>query len=87
LKEGDELLLINKDTGQEFAKAVILSTREKKLGELEDSDFDGHEKFESEEQMYEMYKSYYGDGVTSDSIVKMIHFKLLENAQNNQLKY
>ena len=76
LQAGDELTLINKDTGEEFAEATILSTREKKLGELEESDFTGHEKFESEEKMYEAYKTYYGDRVTPETIVKIINFKL-----------
>ena len=76
LKEGDDLVLINKDTGDQFGKANIVSIREKRLGDLHDSDFEGHERFESEQKMYEAYKSYYGDKVTPDSIVKIIKFKL-----------
>ncbi len=76
LKTGDELLLINRHTGEQFAKATIVSTREKRLGDLQDSDFEGHERFESEEKMYEAYKTYYGDRVTSDSIIKIIKFAL-----------
>ncbi len=78
LKVNDELLLINKDTLDQFGKASILFIREKRLGDLEDSDFNGHEKFESEEKMYESYRNYYGDRVTPDSIVKIIKFKLKE---------
>lgn len=76
LQKGDELILINKETGEEFAKATILNTREKKLKDLEESDFEGHEKFESEEKMYEAYKSYYGDKVSSDTVVKIVNFKI-----------
>ena len=76
LQKGDNLLLINKATGEEFAKAVIVKTQEKKLKDLKDDDFDGHEKFESEDKMYEAYKSYYGDKVTPDTIVKMVDFKM-----------
>ncbi len=68
--------MINKDTGEEFAEALILDTREKKLGELKESDFTGHEKFESEEKMYEAYRLYYGDRVTPETVVKIINFKL-----------
>lgn len=75
LKEGDELVLVNSDTGNPFGKALIISTREKRLGDLQDSDFEGHEKFESEEKMYEAYRDYYGDRVSADSIVKIIKFK------------
>lgn len=76
LTEGDSLILINKDTGDQFGKALIVSTREKRLGDLQDSDFEGHEKFESEEKMYEAYRSYYGDRVTPDSTLKIIKFRL-----------
>ena len=75
LKENDQLLLINKDTGKEFGKAIIIHTKEKKLGNIEESDFDGHEKFQSEEQMYSTYRSYYGDRVTPETIVKIVKFR------------
>lgn len=76
LKAGDELSLINKDTGEEFAKAVIVSTKEKALKDVKESDFEGHERFESEGKMYEAYRSYYGDKVTPESVIKMIKFRL-----------
>ncbi|MFA6094419.1 MAG: ASCH domain-containing protein [Candidatus Paceibacterota bacterium] len=74
---GDEIILINKSTGEEFGKAVIIELREKKLGEIIDTDFYGHEKFESVEKMYEAYRKYYGDKVTPESIVKIIKFRLV----------
>lgn len=77
LQKDDNLLLINKSTLEEFAKAIIIQVEEKKLKDLEESDFDGHEKFESEEKMYEAYRSYYGDKVTPDTIIKMVDFKLI----------
>jgi hypothetical protein len=77
LQKDDDLLLINKATGDEFAKAIITKIEEKKLKDLEESDFDGHEKFESEEKMYEAYRSYYGDKVTPETIIKMVDFKLI----------
>ena len=46
LQKGDELILVNKETGEEFARATILNTREKKLKDLEENDFEGHEKFD-----------------------------------------
>lgn len=78
LKEGDELILINKDTLEEFARAKILFTKEKTLGEIVDSDFEGHEKFESEEEMYKEYQSYYGDKVGPRSVTKLVRFELLK---------
>ncbi len=76
LQKDDSLLLINKATGEGFAKATITKIEEKKIKDLEESDFEGHEKFESEEKMYEAYRSYYGDKVTHDTIIKMVDFKL-----------
>ena len=77
LKEDDNIVLINKVTRERFAHAIIISTKEKKLCELVSSDFEGHEKFESTEKMYEAYKSYYGNMVTPDDIVKIIRFKII----------
>jgi len=78
LSLGDELSFINKATGEEFAKARIVSVREKKLGEIDAADFDaGHERFESPEKMLESYRSYYGDTVTMDTTLKLIGFELL----------
>lgn len=76
LQIGDDLILINKETGEEFARAVILNTREKKFKDLEENDLEGHEKFESRQKMHEAYNSYYGDRVTLDTIVKIINFKI-----------
>jgi len=73
---GDDLSLINKETGEQFATAVIVSIKEKALGEINDSDFNGHEKFENKKKMFEEYRSYYGDRVTLESVVKMINFML-----------
>lgn len=77
LQKNDNLLLINKATGEEFAKAIIIKVEEKKLKDLKENDFEGHEKFESEEKMYEAYKSYYGDKVTPETIIKMVDFSLI----------
>lgn len=75
-KEGDKVSLVNKETLEEFGIAKIISTREKKLGELTDLDFEGHERYENEEKMYKTYRSYYGDRVSPDSTLKIIKFKL-----------
>jgi len=78
LSQGDELSLINSSSGKEFATAQIISIREKILKDINEDDFVGHEKFESREKMLAMYQKYYGDRATEDSVVKMIHFKILQ---------
>lgn len=76
LRVGDELSLVNKSTGEEFASARITAIKEKRLGGITDADFVGHERFESSKKMFEAYKKYYGDRVTLDTPVKMITFEL-----------
>lgn len=73
---GDEARLINWNTGKVFAEAKVISVREKKLGKLEEADFEGHEKFESDEEMYKTYRTYYGDKVGPETVVKIIKFEL-----------
>src|ERR1700722_8296304 len=68
LSKSDEVELMNWDTKEVFAKATLTEVREKKMGELKDADFDGHEKFANEEEMYKTYRTYYGDKVGPDTI-------------------
>lgn len=77
LQKGDSVELVNWNTGAVFGKAVLTDVWEKRMGQLEESDFDGHEKFSSEEEMYTTYRTYYGDRVGPDTVVKIIRFKLL----------
>lgn len=78
LRVGDELTFQNWNTGENFAKGKIVGVREKILGKLEPADFDGHERYESEEAMYKHYREYYGDRVNQDTVVKMITFEVTE---------
>ena len=41
-------------------------------------DFEGHEKYKDQEDMLSHYKSYYGDKVTLDTVVKMVDFELVK---------
>lgn len=78
LQVNDKIDLINWNTGEKFAQGTILEIKEKKLGKIEESDFDGHEKFVSHEEMMQTYQKYYGDSVNADTLVKMIKFKITE---------
>lgn len=79
LRVGDELVFVNKSTGQEFARARIESVKEKKLVNITASDFVGHEPFASQEEMFADYRRYYGDRVQEDTVVKMINFVIINN--------
>lgn len=81
LEAGDRVALIEWESGEKFAEAEITGVREKKLSEIEEKDFEGHEKYESNEEMLEHYKKYYGGRVNADTIVKVVGFKLLCNGQ------
>ncbi len=72
----DQLEFINKETGEKFAEAEIVAIKEKPLGEIQDTDYNGHEKFENKEEMIDNYKKYYGDKVSMETIVKMVEFKM-----------
>lgn len=76
LRVGDLITLQVWETGKDFAKAVITEVKEKRLRELEEIDYKGHEKFESQKDMLNTYKEYYGDKVNLDTPVKMITFNL-----------
>lgn len=77
LQTGDELEFLNKETGETFAHAKILRVVEKCLADIEDTDFDGHEKFATRVEMLSTYRGYYGDKVDWNTTVKMIDFKLI----------
>lgn len=74
LSVDDNLEFVNKETGEVFGYATITKMWEKKLGEVNDIDLDGHEKFSSKEEMIETYRKYYGNEVNEDTVVKIIHF-------------
>jgi len=78
LTVGDELALLNKITGKQFAQAIIISIKEKPLEQIDQNDFEGHESFGGRDKMIQWYKAFYGNSVTEDSIVKMIEFELIE---------
>ena len=77
LSVGDEIIFLKHGSNEQFAVGKIISIREKKMSEIDESDFDGHEKYESPGRMIEVYKGYYGDKVNADNLVKIIKFKLI----------
>ena len=77
LSRGDEVEFWNKETFEPFAKVVLIEVRMKQLGDVNDNDFEeGHERYESHEQMIETFRKYYGDKVTDETEVKIIKFEL-----------
>ena len=78
LTTGDDLMLIDRSTGKEFAKATIVSIVERKFKDIGTKDFDGHETYKGEDEMYKVYQGYYKDQkITPETDVKIINFKLI----------
>lgn len=82
LAVGDELLFINKETGENFGSAKITYCTTKTLGMLTDEDWIGHDRFASDEVMYQTFQHYYGDAVTPNTEVKIIHFTFTPTEEN-----
>ncbi len=74
---GDEVSFLVWESGEEFAKARLLDIKESNLGGLTEEDWEGHEKFETDENMYITYSEYYNCEVNKDSLIKIIKFKLI----------
>jgi ribonuclease HI len=85
LSVNDEVRLIDKvnpddpESWKVIGVGMITEVIEKQLGDIElaGSDMDGHEAFKSPNDMLVTYKGYYGNNVTFQTPVKLIHFKLL----------
>jgi len=77
LSEGDVVSFLIWGIKKEFAKAKLTNVKETTLGRLTDEDWNGHEKFSSDEEMYKTYHGYYNRRVDKNSPVKIIKFELL----------
>lgn len=74
LQSGDVVQFVNKESGDPFGMGKILNLKVTTLGNLREQDWVGHERYDSEAEMYETYKSYYGEKVSPDSELKIIDF-------------
>ena len=77
LSEGDIISFLVGEKKEEFAKAKLIEVKETIFGKLTDKDWDGHEKFLSDEEMYKTYSKYYNCQVDKNNPVKIIKFELL----------
>ena len=72
LQEGERVELINWEAGTKEGEATIINLREKKFKELTEEDKEGHEKFESDEEMYATYSKYYYTTVDENTSLKLL---------------
>lgn len=80
LKVGDEVDLIARPELTVFARAKITSVSNKTMAELTIEDKIGHESFVDDDEMYEVYASYYQRPVKPDSPVTVYRFELVGGA-------
>ncbi|HUD05388.1 MAG TPA: ASCH domain-containing protein [Candidatus Saccharimonadales bacterium] len=76
LTVGDDIELRVLITNKPFAKAKITKVIEKRFGDFTENDKQGHEKYNSNDEMYAEYTKYYKVPVDSSTIVKIIWFEL-----------
>ena len=80
LSVGDDVRMIDKvdpsrpETWKVLGVARIEAIVQKRLCDIEDGDYEGHEAFSSKEQMLKTYQGYYGSNVNLNTIVKIIRF-------------
>lgn len=79
LHVGDRVEFVVSETGEKFAEVEIVSMKEKLLADIEEGDYDGHERYESPEKMVETFREYYGDKVTLDTKVKILVFQIIQS--------
>lgn len=84
LSEGDVVELLIWGTLEKFATARLIEVREKRMGELVEPDFEGHEKFSSTDAMYQTYSTYYDRPVNADTRVKIVRFRLLPTSGHEE---
>lgn len=76
LKEGEEVDFINKQTMEKFGEATLVEVKETMLGKLTDEDFQGHQKYPSNEEMFTDLQKYYPREIVDEKTkAKIIKFK------------
>jgi hypothetical protein len=77
LQAGDIVIFIRRPELTPFAQAKIIKVTEKPLAELNEDDWQGHEKYDSNEELYWDFSKYYETPVTSQTPVKIVKFQVL----------
>jgi hypothetical protein len=77
ISKNDRISLVEWETGEEFAKGLIVDVKEKQFHQLTRKDKADHEKFKSEDSMYKTYSTYYGKKIKPLTKIKIIKFKLI----------
>lgn len=77
LQAGDEVELMNSETEKIFGYATLTDVNEKAIKDLDEHDWEGHERFPNDDAMYAAYHTYYpGKEIGPNTILKILHFAL-----------
>jgi hypothetical protein len=77
LSIGDVCDFINSQSKELFATARLTEVFEKCFKDLTQTDKFGHESYESEQKMYEVFEGYYHKHIGPNTLVKVAKYKLL----------
>ena len=78
LSEGDSVDFLEHGTHRHFATVLCTRVVEKPLNKLSVEDKRGHETYETDEEMYQMFSKYYDRPIGPDSIVKIIWYVITD---------
>ncbi len=88
----DDIELIDKvdaeklETWVKIGVAKVDSINEKRLSDVIESDYNGHETYQSKEEMFQTYQGYYGNDVNENTPVKIIQFSFKAYPEPREVK-
>ena len=78
IQVGDDLEFRDAKSGEVFGHAKVLTVREKKIKDINQADYDeGHEQTPKEMTLTQYFKTFYGEAISKESVLKLIKFELL----------
>lgn len=89
LTVNDQLELVDKvepeqpQTWKVIGTARINRIIEKRVGDIQPEDYEGNGEYQPPEERLKVYKGHYGDRVTWDTPIKMIHFDFTPGTNND----
>ncbi len=84
LRVGDVVDFFESSTERNVGTAKIVKVTEKPFGELTDDDRRGHELYESDEDMYATFSTYYRTKIEPTTTVKIITFELISSTRGGR---
>lgn len=77
LKNNDIVDFLDTSTKEKFATVRLTKVIEKPFSELNEEDWSGHEKYNSDKEMYEHYTKAYSTNIGPETKVKIIWFEII----------